>query len=141
MVFTATPTSQHIYGMATAEDAASTTLMTNVISNFSVVCALTQDTLCNTNRSINVLEGQTHMLCNIIGNQPSPGMIQYPQHQQGHGCRSCGSRGCCGHQQVLGFGGGGGYNGGGSNNYNGSDGANNGGSGGGSYPPHPWRNA
>jgi hypothetical protein len=44
----------------------------------------TQESLCNNNASINVLQGQIQMVCNIIYNQPPPpGMIPFLQQQQG----------------------------------------------------------
>jgi hypothetical protein len=76
--FAASPALQHSYDMHAVEDNASTASLTNVVSNFGAAYATMQESLHNNNPSINVLQGQIQMLCNIIGNQPLSGMLQYP---------------------------------------------------------------
>jgi hypothetical protein len=85
--FTATPASQHGYGMNVVEDGASAASLTNVVSNFGVAYTATQESLRNNNNnnSINAMQGQIQMLCNAIGNQPPAGMLQCPQ-QNNQGC-------------------------------------------------------
>ncbi len=77
--FTATPASQHGYGMAASEDNASTSLLTNAINNFGVAYAATQESLRSSNTTISAMHGQLQMLCDMIGNHPPPGMIQFTQ--------------------------------------------------------------
>jgi hypothetical protein len=85
--FTATPASQHGYGMNAAEDNASAASLTNAVSNFGVVYATMQESLCNNNAFINAMQGQIQMLCNAIGNQPPASMLQYPQ-QNNQDCQA-----------------------------------------------------
>ena len=125
-VFTATPALQHGYGMSATEEDASTTLLTDAVNNFGAAYAATQESLRSNNATISAVQGQLQMLCNAIGNQPPPNMIQ------------CGRGGGA----LNGGGGGGGYNGGGNNppQYGGTSfpqgsGAYNGGSGGYNNPP------
>ena len=66
--FTATPASQHGYGMAAAKDNALTTLLTDAVNNFGIVYAATQESLRSSNASISAMQGQLQMLCNMIGN-------------------------------------------------------------------------
>ena len=109
--FTATPASQHGYGMAAAEDDASTASLTDAVSNFGVAYAATQESLRSTNATISAMQGQLQMLCNVIGNQPPPGMLQFHQ-PPGQSRRSRGRRGGGrGGGTPQGYGGGG-YNGG-----------------------------
>jgi hypothetical protein len=77
--FTATPASQHGYGMNAIENDASAASLTNAVSNFGVAYATTQESLRKNNASINAMQGQIQMLCNAIGNQPPTSMLQYPQ--------------------------------------------------------------
>ncbi len=62
--FTATPASQHGYGMAAAKDDASTTSLTDAINNFGVAYAATQESLQSSNATISAMQGQLQMLCN-----------------------------------------------------------------------------
>jgi len=77
--FTATPASQHGYGMSAIEDDASTTSLTDAVNNFGVAYAATQESLRSNNATISKMQGQLQMLCNAIGNQPPPNMIQFHQ--------------------------------------------------------------
>jgi hypothetical protein len=79
--FTATPASQHGYGMNAIEDDPSATYLTNAVSNFGVAYAAMRESLRNNNASIHAMQGQgqIQMLCNALGNQPPAGMPQYPQ--------------------------------------------------------------
>jgi hypothetical protein len=70
--FTAMPTSQHGYGMVATEDNSSTALLTDAVINFGVAYATTQESLRASNATISALQGQLHMLCKVIGNQPPP---------------------------------------------------------------------
>jgi hypothetical protein len=77
--FTATPASQHSYGMNAIENDPSAAYLTNAVSDFGAAYAAMQGSLCNNNASINAMQGQIQMLCNALGNQPPAGMPQYPQ--------------------------------------------------------------
>ncbi len=91
--FTAsTPASQHGYGMAAAKDDASTTSLTDAVNNFGVAYAATQESLRSSNATISAMQGQPQMLCNMIGNQPPPGMVQFNQ-PPGQSRRTRGQRG------------------------------------------------
>ena len=78
-VFTATPASQHGYGMSATEDDTSTTLLTDAVNNFGVAYAATQESLRSNSATINAMQAQLQMLCNVIGNQPPLNMIQFHQ--------------------------------------------------------------
>ena len=73
--FTATPALQHGYG-ATKDDA-STTSLTYAVNNFGVAYPATQESLRSNNATISAMQGQLQMLCNMIGKQPPPNMIQF----------------------------------------------------------------
>jgi hypothetical protein len=91
--FTATPASQHGYGMNAIEDDPLAAYLTDAVSNFGAAYAATQESLRNKNASINAMQGQIQMLCIALGNQPPAGMPQYPQQtNQGHPARG-GQRG------------------------------------------------
>jgi hypothetical protein len=90
--FTATPASQHGYGMAAAKDEALTTSLTDAVNNFGVAYAATQESLQSNNATISAMQGQLQMLCNMIGNRPPPGMVQFNQ-PPGQGRRTRGQRG------------------------------------------------
>jgi hypothetical protein len=77
--FTATPASQHSFGMTTIEDDPSAAYLTNAVSNFGMAYAPPYESLRNNNASINAMQGQVQILCNALGNQPPAGMLQYPQ--------------------------------------------------------------
>ncbi len=86
--FTATLAAQHVCGMNAVEDDASAASLTDAFSNFGVAYAATQESLRNNNASINAMQGQIQMLCNVIGNQLPASMLQYPQQtNQGHQAR------------------------------------------------------
>jgi len=70
--FTATPASQHGYGMLATEDDVSTTLLTDAVNNFGVAYAATQESLRSNSATITAMQGQLQMLCNAIGTQPPP---------------------------------------------------------------------
>ena len=70
--FTATPASQHGYGMSATEDDASTTSLTDAVNNFGVAYAATQESLRSNNATISAVQGQLQMLCNTLGKQPPP---------------------------------------------------------------------
>ncbi len=81
------PSLHHSYGMNTVEDSASAALsLNNNVSNFCMAYATMQESLHNNNTSINVMQWQNQMLCNIIGNQPPSGMLQFPQQQHDQAC-------------------------------------------------------
>jgi hypothetical protein len=75
--FTATPASNHGYGMAATEDDSSMTSLTDVVTNFGTAYAATQESLQANNATITAMQVQLHMLCKVIGNQPPAGMIQF----------------------------------------------------------------
>ena len=77
--FTATPASQHGYGMSATEDDASTTSLADAVNNFGVAYAATQESLRSNSATINAMQAQLQMLCNVIGNQPPLNMIQFHQ--------------------------------------------------------------
>ena len=62
--------------MVAAEDDSSTTLLTDAVTNFGAAYAATQESLQSTT-PINAMQGQLQMLCNVIGQQPPAGMIQF----------------------------------------------------------------
>ena len=142
-VFTATPALQHGYGMSATEEDASTTLLTDAVNNFGATFAATQESLRSNNATISTVQGQLQMLCNAIGKQPPPNMIQFHQPPNGQGLRSRSRRGGGrGGGAPNGGDGGGGYSGGGNNppQYSGvsfpqGGGAYNGGDGGYNNPP------
>ncbi len=77
--FTATPALQHGYGMNAIEEDPSAAYLTDAVSNVGATYAATQESLHNSNASINAMQGQIQMLCNALGNQPPTGMPQNPQ--------------------------------------------------------------
>jgi hypothetical protein len=129
--FTATAASSHGYGMAADKDNSSA--LTDAVSNFGAAYAATQESQHTSNKAINAMQGQIHMLCQALGSHPPPNMMPYHQQQ--------GARPPCGGQQGQGRGGGGPghvgtqvFNGnvyGGGRGYNGGGGGYN--SGGGGY--------
>jgi hypothetical protein len=87
--FMATPVLQHGYGMNAVGDNPSAASLTDTVSNFGAAYVVMQESLRNSNTSINAMQGQIQMLCNALGNQPPAGMLQYPQQtNQGHQARS-----------------------------------------------------
>jgi hypothetical protein len=64
--FTATLALQHSYGMNAVENNASAASLTDAISNFGAAYAATQESQRNKNTSINAMQGQIQMVCNMI---------------------------------------------------------------------------
>jgi hypothetical protein len=60
--FMATPALQHRYGISAIEDDPSAASLTSTVSNFGVVYAAMQESLCNNNASINALQEQIQVL-------------------------------------------------------------------------------
>lgn len=63
--------------MNVTKDNASTALLTDTVSNFSVALATTQETLCTNNATITAMQIQPQMICQTLGSQPLPGMVSY----------------------------------------------------------------
>jgi hypothetical protein len=67
MSFTAILALQHGCGMNAIEDDASTACLTNAVSKFGMAYTAMQESLCNKNASINVMQGQIQMLRCVFG--------------------------------------------------------------------------
>ena len=73
-LLTSIPASKHGYGMNIIKDNASTALLTDAVSNFSMALAATQETLRTNNATITVMQIQPQMIFQTLGSQLPPGM-------------------------------------------------------------------